>query len=99
MCGTRLPRLWEGMQSSVPGENTGRALSGAEGCESREKDWGCLVWPRGCARLGMRHAYVAKSVYTHGQEGVHRWLAGLVRRVYSGPSQPVVRTFSVMIIP
>ena len=49
--------------------------------------------------MGMRHAYVAKSVYTHGQEGVHRWLAGLVRRVSSGPSQPVVRTFSVMIIP
>ena len=61
------------MQSSVPGENTGRALSGAEGCESREEDWGCLGWPRGCARVGMRHAHVAKSVYTHGQEGVHRW--------------------------
>ena len=74
----------------------GRALSGAERCESQEerlwsRDWGCLVWPRGCA-------HVAKRVCTRGQEGVYTWLAGLVRRVYSGPSQPVVRTFSVMII-
>lgn len=49
------------------------------------------TWPRGCA-------HVAKRVYIHGQEGVYTWLAGLVRQVYSGPSQPVVRTFSVMII-
>ena len=63
--------------------------------------------------MGATCAHVAKSVCTCGQEGVHTWSrkcihmakrgvhtwpAGLVRRVYSGRSQPVVRTFSVMLI-
>lgn len=45
------------------------------------------MWPGG-------YAHMVKRVYTCGQEGVHTWPAGLVRRVYSGRSQPVVKTFS-----
>lgn len=57
------------------------------GCEVHT--WVRLVhmWPGG-------YAHMVKRMYTHGQEGVHTWPAGLVRQVYSGYSQPVVKTFS-----
>ena len=114
VCGTGLPRLWVGKsqvsQRRARPLRVGRALSGEEGRESW--GWGCLLWPRGCAHVGVRCTH-GRDMCTRGQEcvhmwpggcahmakrGVHTWLAGLVRRVYSGRSQPVVRTFSVMLI-
>lgn len=89
-------------ESSVPEESrplrVGRALSRAEGCESREerlwsRGWGCLVWPRGCAHVGVRcthgcdvhtwprvYAHVARRVCTHGQESVYTWPRGVCTR-------------------
>ena len=61
MCGTRLPRLWEGMQSSVAGENTA-----PEAGEGSERSRGVSLRKRDCG--------VRTGAAWCGQGGVHVWV-------------------------